>query len=160
VDATPADHLQRAVRLSNQGLALLARFDSLSKASDLDLALTRLHQAVAAAPDGWPGRATVLRNLGSALRRQGQLATAEDLLRESLAEQERSLGPDHPDTISTLSDLAGVLAERDLAADAEAVLDEVVVRQERTLGPDHPAVAAARERLRLMPSGIRTGDVT
>jgi hypothetical protein len=107
-----------AARLSNQGLALLARFDSLSKASDLDLALTRLHQAVTAAPDGWPGRAAVLRNLGSALQHQGQLATAEGLFRESLAEQERSLGP------------------------------------------DHPAVAAARDRLRLIRSGVRAGEAT
>lgn len=42
---------------------------------------------------------------------QGDFNKAEELFRQSLAMQERALGPDHPDVATTLNTLAALLME-------------------------------------------------
>jgi len=45
-------------------------------------------------------------NLGNAYRAAGRTAEAITLLEQNLADRERVLGADHPDTLSTRVDLA------------------------------------------------------
>ena len=68
VQATPADHPDRAGFLSNLGNALRARFERTGARADLDAAIQAGRQAVQATPADHPDRAGYLSNLGIALR--------------------------------------------------------------------------------------------
>src|SRR5580692_1373843 len=65
--ATPADHPDRAGRLSNLGAALLTRFERTGGTADLDAAITDFRDAVQATPADHPRRPAFLSNLGNAL---------------------------------------------------------------------------------------------
>ncbi len=65
---TPADHPDRAGRLSNLGVALQTRFERTGDPADLDAAIATVKEAIQAAPAGHPDRAAMLSNLGVALR--------------------------------------------------------------------------------------------
>ncbi|MFD4604366.1 CHAT domain-containing protein, partial [Streptomyces sp. NPDC058464] len=69
---TPADHPERAGRLSNLGAALLARFERTGALEDLDTAITVGQQAVATTPADHPERAGRLTNLGNALQTRSE----------------------------------------------------------------------------------------
>ena len=68
MQATPADHPDRAMYLSNLGTALQARFERTGAAADLDAAIDHLREAVQATPADHPNRAMRLSNLGNALQ--------------------------------------------------------------------------------------------
>ena len=59
MQATPADHPDRAGYLSNLGIALSARFERTGRDADLDAAIESWQQAVQATPADHPGRAEV-----------------------------------------------------------------------------------------------------
>ena len=68
MQATPKDHPNRAVYLSNLGGALQARFEHAGRKADLDAALDLYRQAVTVTPNDHPSRAMYLSNLGVTLR--------------------------------------------------------------------------------------------
>ena len=82
------------------------------------------------------------------LNQLGDSAAQSILIAEPLlADQERVLGADHPDTLSTRNNLA--IAYRDAGRTAEAItLDEqTLADRERVLGADHPDTLSTRNNL-------------
>ncbi|MFE2058670.1 tetratricopeptide repeat protein [Streptomyces sp. NPDC059446] len=71
------------------------------------------------------------------------LAPAE----QALAESERVLGPDHPDTLTARADLALSYGELGRHDEATLLQERVVADYERILGPDHPDTLTARAYL-------------
>jgi hypothetical protein len=64
-----------------------------------------------------------------------------------LADRERILGPDHPDTLASRADLAEAYRTAGLSAEAIPVFERIVADRERILGPDHPDTLASRADL-------------
>jgi tetratricopeptide (TPR) repeat protein len=64
-----------------------------------------------------------------------------------LADQERILGSDHPDTMKTCSSLAAAYRDAGRADDAIALDEETLADRERMLGSDHPDTMATRNSL-------------
>jgi len=77
----------------------------------------------------------------------GDYASAEDLLREAAALQERTLGPTHPDLANTLNNLGVVCEITDNPIDAEHYFRRAYTIATATLAPDHPFVATSRKNL-------------
>ncbi|WP_326664329.1 tetratricopeptide repeat protein [Streptomyces canus] len=86
----------------------------------------------------------------------GNAAEAEPLFREVLQVQERVLGSDHPDTLTTRHDIARAVAERGDTAEAERLYREVLQVRERVLGSDHPNTLTTRHEIARMVA--RRGD--
>jgi tetratricopeptide (TPR) repeat protein len=64
-----------------------------------------------------------------------------------LADRERVLGPDHPDTMTTRNNLANAHRAAGRAADAIPLLERTLADRERVLGPDHPDTMTTRNNL-------------
>jgi hypothetical protein len=79
-----------------------------------------------------PATLRVLFELGDTHQRTGEPRLAEPALRDALAGQERLLGPDHPDTLTTMSSLADVLGT--LGAHAESLRLRAAVAEARSGG--------------------------
>src|SRR6186713_962240 len=77
----------------------------------------------------------------------GDYASAEDLLREAVALQEQTLGPDHPDLANTLNNLGVVCEIADNPIDAEHYFRRAYTIATATLAPDHPFVVTSRKNL-------------
>ena len=77
----------------------------------------------------------------------GDYASAEDLLREAVALQEQTLGPNHPDLANTLNNLGVVCEITDNPLDAEHYFRRAYTIATATLAPDHPFVATSRKNL-------------
>src|SRR5688572_13133933 len=77
----------------------------------------------------------------------GDYASAEDLLREAAALQERTLGPTHPDLANTLNNLGIVCEMTDNPIDAEHYFRRAHAIATATLEPNHPFVATSRKNL-------------
>ena len=73
------------------------------------------------------------------------IAVAEPLL----ADQERVLGPDHPDTLTSQNNLAAAYRAAGRAAEAIALHERTLADRERVLGPDHPDTLQSRNNLAL-----------
>ncbi len=70
---------------------------------------------------------------------------AEKLYRETLAEQRRILGPDHPDALLTLDNLGILLTNLPgRYAEAEQIIKESAEARARVLGPTHVDTLATR----------------
>ena len=63
---------------------------------------------------------------------------AIELYQRTLADQQHTLGPDHPDTLGTRFSLAREMAACGDHAGAEEEFRDVFAARERKLGPDHP----------------------
>jgi hypothetical protein len=88
--------------------------------------------------------------------RAGDVAGAIDDFESPLAEQIRTLGPDHPDILATRGNLAECRATAGERADALFEYRNLVAAQARILGPDHPKTLATRKTLaRLRGSNSR-----
>ena len=73
---------------------------------------------------------------------------------QTLADEERVLGPDHPATLKSRNNLA--IAYRDAGRTAEAITmhEQTLADRERVLGRDHPDTLGSRGNL-AMPTGTR-----
>jgi len=80
------------------------------------------------------------------------VAQAESLYRQTLAIQEKALGPGHPSVGYTLMNLGLLLAERGDLAAAEPLYRRAISSWEERLGPDHPLVLQALGNL----AGLRS----
>jgi hypothetical protein len=107
VAATPADHLNRPMYLSNLSLALRVRFESTGQLTDLEEAITVGGEAVAATPLDHTYRPGRLSDLGAALRalfkRTGQSADLDQALPPAMTRWP----PPHPITPTTPSTCSG-----------------------------------------------------
>ena len=86
-------------------------------------------------------------NLADAYRAAGRAAEAIPLLERTLADRERVLGPDHPDTLTSRNNLAYAYVAAGRAAEAIPLYERTLADQERVLGPDHPGTLASRDNL-------------
>mmetsp|Transcript_67514 Transcript_67514/g.119835 ORF Transcript_67514/g.119835 Transcript_67514/m.119835 type:complete len:465 (+) Transcript_67514:92-1486(+) len=75
------------------------------------------------------------------------LKGTEELKREVLDARLRTLGPDHPETLSAKRNLAKTLQRLGDLKEAEALQQQVVEAQMRTLGPEDPHTISAKRDL-------------
>ena len=99
--------------------------------SDLDRGMIRLRW--------WAGRF---------LNRLGDSTAQAIMLGERLvADQERVLGPDHPDTLAARNNLAGAYRAAGRLDEAISLHEQTLAAYERVLGPDHPDTVNSRDNL-------------
>jgi hypothetical protein len=77
----------------------------------------------------------------------GDLASADEWLRNATRIQEETLGPLHPDLANTLNNLAIVAEKTGNLGDAETFYRRAVAISSASLPPEHPMVVASRENL-------------
>jgi hypothetical protein len=82
-----------------------------------------------------------------AYRAAGRTAEAILLLERTVADCERVLGADHPDTLTTRNNLAMAYRAAGRTAEAILLLERTLADCERVLGADHPWTKGAREDL-------------
>ena len=85
--------------------------------------------------------------LARLLARQGQFEGAERSLRELLDAQARTLGPDHPSTLSARHEFGLVLAQRGRYAQAAREFSDLLAARVRVLGPEHRDTRVTRRWL-------------
>ncbi|MEV5506693.1 serine/threonine-protein kinase [Streptomyces orinoci] len=76
---------------------------------------------------------------------EGRWSEAGELQRSALAERQRLLGADHPDTLAARHDLAATLGRLGHFDEALREYARTTDGRSRTLGPDHPDTLAARQ---------------
>jgi tetratricopeptide (TPR) repeat protein len=76
-----------------------------------------------------------------------QMAEAEALTRQALADRKRVLGDRHPETLAYLSNLALQLDELGRHAEAEALHRQVLDLRREVMGPEHPLNANSYHNL-------------
>ena len=92
-----------------------------------------------------PHTAQAQRSRAEALGRLGRLGEAEQLLRESVATYEASLGAEHWRTAFAQLYLGWVFALEGQPAEGARSMNDAYSRMVQALGPDHPRVLTARE---------------
>ena len=70
-----------------------------------------------------------------------------ELYEQVLAERERVLGPDHPDTLTIRNNLAGAYKSVGRFGEAIELFERVLAERERVLGSDHPDTLTTRNNL-------------
>ena len=64
-----------------------------------------------------------------------------------IADLERVLGPDHPDTLNARNSLAAAYQAAGQAADAIPLFEHILVARQRVLGPKHPGTLTSQNNL-------------
>lgn len=82
---------------------------------------------------------------GMGLGRLGRWDEAESVHRSVAQDRARTLGEEHPDTLTSRYEVGFALARLDRPADALRVFGEVAGARARVLGDDHPDTLAARQ---------------
>jgi len=85
--------------------------------------------------------------LAIALLIQGELAAAQPLFEQVLANYEQTLGPDHDHTTSVRYQLAATLAGQGLYAAAQPIYQHMLKYMEARFGPDDPNTQQVRADL-------------
>jgi tetratricopeptide (TPR) repeat protein len=85
--------------------------------------------------------------VGRALYETGDLTRAIPVLTATLADRERILGPDHPDTLTSRNNLATAYRDAGRLDDAITLHRRTVADRERVLGADHPDTLTSRNNL-------------
>src|SRR5919201_795225 len=83
---------------------------------------------------------------------------AAPLLRDALANCEKTLGPEHRDTAGSLNKLANVLRAQGDLAEARPLFERALVIYAKALGPEHPLTATSLNNLAGLLQG--QGDFT
>ncbi len=65
----------------------------------------------------------------------------------TLADRERVLGPDHPDTLTSRNNLANAYLSAGDLGRAIPMCEAALSDRERVLGPDHPDTLTSRDNL-------------
>ena len=73
------------------------------------------------------------------------------LHQDALAERERTLGPDHPETLRSCTGLANSFYAAGHYPEAIELFQETLARRARTLGPEHPDTLRSRGSRQLLP---------
>jgi tetratricopeptide (TPR) repeat protein len=85
-------------------------------------------------------------SLAGALEGKGRNSEAEHMYRQVLADQEKALGKDHPDTLATRLGLARTISHSRYRQ-AEQMYRDLLVDQRRILGEEHPQTLITRHAL-------------
>jgi copper(I)-binding protein len=168
VATTPPDHPNRAMYLSNVGMALLFLFlfRRNGDTAALEAAVLVEREAVAVAPRDRPNRAMYLSHLGLALHtlfaRTGDTAALEEAVRVG-REAVTSAPPGHPNRAMFLSNLASAMyALFGRTANTSMLKDAVQVGREAVAASpaDHPNRVKGLSNLGLALGALsaRTGD--
>jgi tetratricopeptide (TPR) repeat protein len=112
-----------------------------------DEAVELLGWLVDAGADAPENRLLALDDLTRLLQDGGNLALAEQRLREGLSGWERLRGRDDAKTLGTATNLAKVLLDLDRRDEAEPLMRDTVDRSARSLGTTHPDTLARRNVL-------------
>ena len=134
-----AERLDREVRSSGSRLMLVRwlaaswRFDEAGAALD----------TILLEEDKLMGANTVAR----AYLSTGLLHQAIILFEQTLADSERILGPDHPDTLDSRNNLASAYQNSGRLEQAIPLFEQNLADRERILGPDHPGTLISRNNL-------------
>ena len=134
-----AERLDREVRSSGSRLMLVRwlaaswRFDEAGAALD----------TILLEEDKLMGANTVAR----AYLSTGLLHQAIILFEQTLADSERILGPDHPDTLDSRNNLASAYQNSGRLEQAIPLFEQNLADRERILGPDHPDTLTSRNNL-------------
>ena len=86
-------------------------------------------------------------NLANAYELAGDLARAVPLLKSTLADRERVLGPDHPHTLVGRNSLAYAYRSAGDLGRAIPLFEATLADCERVLGPDHAQTLTSRSNL-------------
>ena len=90
-------------------------------------------------------------------RRAGLTQSSIPRLEQVLADRERSLGSDHPDTLASRDNLANALYAMGRHQEAAELFQRNLTDYERILGPDHPYTLTSRNNLaRVQAAAART----
>jgi hypothetical protein len=87
--------------------------------------------------------------LTDTLEAEGHLAEAEGLLRRTIANQQRSLGPEKPATLRSMRSLTQILRDQGHFPEAEKFGRETLALEQRALGSDHPGTLWSMNQLAL-----------
>ena len=89
----------------------------------------------------------------------GDSAAQSILIAEPLlADQERVLGADHPDTLATRNNLANAYQDAGRTAEAITLHEQTLADRERVLGADHPDTLSTRITSPRLPGAGRTAE--
>ncbi|WP_446040152.1 tetratricopeptide repeat protein, partial [Streptomyces sp. SID1121] len=77
------------------------------------------------------------------------------LHQQTLTDHERTLGPDHPDTLTSRNNLATALSSLGRHQQAADLHQQTLTDRERTLGPDHPHTLTSRNNLAIVTARLR-----
>ena len=80
-------------------------------------------------------------------RRRAAWSQAIPLYEQTLADRERVLGPDHPDTLTSRNNLAYAYQAAGRLEQAIPLYEQTLADRERVLGPDHPDTLSSRNNL-------------
>src|SRR5207248_1870901 len=111
---------------------------------------TSQHTSSPASPTPAPLDEIAMEKQGLALQEKGDFAAAEPLLRQCLAIRQRTLGPEHIDTLAAMNNLGNLLHDRGKLDEAEAIHYGCLAAREKTLGPDHPHTLGSLNNLALV----------
>uniref|UniRef100_UPI0008299DD2 tetratricopeptide repeat protein n=1 Tax=Nocardia lijiangensis TaxID=299618 RepID=UPI0008299DD2 len=91
--------------------------------------------------------AAIRSRTGLFLLDQGLYDSARAHHQQALADRERILGPDHPDTLASRHNLARAYRSAGQVSEAITLHEQNLADRERILGPDHPDTLASRRNL-------------
>ena len=91
--------------------------------------------------------ALLFNKAGVYLYERARFTEAEPLYRRTLAIQEKTQGPQHPDVAASLNNLALLYYNQGKYAEAEPFHQRALAVREKALGPEHPDVAASLNNL-------------
>ncbi|WP_198172719.1 tetratricopeptide repeat protein [Bradyrhizobium sp. AT1] len=136
----------------SSGIALLNQLAILKwKRGERDAGLADLERSVESCkkmfPPNHPYMAATIASLGGIVLEQGDLARADELIRNALAIRETVLGPDHPDTALSLYDLGLLLEEGKDLVGARPCYERALTIFEQKFGPAHPRARNIAEKL-------------
>ena len=86
-------------------------------------------------------QALAMNDLALLLKATNRLDEAELLMRQALAIDEQSYGPEHPNVAIRLNNLAMLLKATSRLSEAEPLMRRALAIDEQSYGPDHPNVA-------------------
>ena len=84
------------------------------------------------------------------LRQAGKYDQGLVLAQQALEKAEKTIGPNHPETVSSLNNLAVLYQDQGDYPRAEPLYQRALAIDEKALGPDHPLVATSLNNLALL----------
>ena len=84
-------------------------------------------------------------NMAIVFKNQGHHERALELYTKALAITEKTLGPEHPDTLNTVFNMGNLARKSGDMATAKAFYSRASEGRAKSLGPAHPKAAKAQE---------------
>jgi tetratricopeptide (TPR) repeat protein len=92
-------------------------------------------------------RAPLLERIGRCQESIGQYSAAEMAHREAWSLLKDTLGPEHPNTLTSMGNLAWVLDRQGRYEEAKSMNRQTLARRENVLGPEHPDTLTSMSNL-------------